>query len=273
MSKTWFITGASRGFGRRFAEAALQRGDRVAATARDSAALTDLSSQYGEAVLPLTLDVTDRAGVKRAVNHAHDHFGRLDVIVNNAGSGLMGVVEDLTEDALRAQFEVNVFAPLWVTQAALPHLRSQGSGHIVMLSSLLGVAAFPTTGGYSASKAALEAYSESLAQEVSGFGVKVTIVEPGAFNTGFSANATYSTPSPDYAQVHETVGAAFATFPSPDPAGVGAALLDVVDAEDAPLRVFFGTFGLQTVEPLYAQRLATWKSAAAISAKAETVPA
>ncbi len=269
MSKTWFITGSSRGFGRRFAEAALARGDRVAATARDTGSLAELVEAHGDAVLPLALDVTDKAAVTAAVRQAHERFGRLDVVVNNASYGLFGMVEELTEEAVRAQFETNVFGALWVTQAALPYLRAQGSGHIVNVSSMLGIAAFPTTGAYAASKAAVEAFSESLAQEVGGFGIKVTAVEPGPFGTDFNASLNFSEPLAAYRGVHEGIQAANATIPAADPAGVGSALLKVVDADHPPLRVFFGSFAHQVVPPVYAERLKTWAEWADLSAEAE----
>ncbi|MFG2727850.1 SDR family NAD(P)-dependent oxidoreductase [Streptomyces canus] len=269
MSKIWFITGSSRGFGRLFAEAALSRGDKVAATARNTDSLSDLVTVHGDAILPLPLDVTDKAAVTAAVKQAHEHFGRLDVVVNNAGYGLYGMVEELTEEQVRAQFETNVFGTLWVAQAALPYLRAQGSGHIINLSSLLGLAAFPTTGAYSASKAAVEGLSDSLAQEVGGFGIKVTIVEPGAFGTDFSASSTWSEPVPAYDGVREAVNAAFSTFPSPDPANVGQALLKIVDAENPPLRVFFGSLALQVVPQLYTERVKGWEEWAEVSAEAE----
>ncbi|KND23609.1 SDR family NAD(P)-dependent oxidoreductase [Streptomyces acidiscabies] len=269
MSKIWFVTGSSRGFGRLFAEAALSRGDKVAATARNTDSLAGLVAAHGDAILPLALDVTDKAAVSAAVEQAHEHFGRLDVVVNNAGYGLYGMVEELTEDQVRAQFETNVFGTLWVTQAVLPYLRAQGSGHIINLSSLLGVAAFPTTGVYSASKAAVEGLSDSLAQEVGGFGIKVTIVEPGAFGTDFAASSIWSEPVAAYDGVREAVNAAFATFPSPDPANVGQALLKIVDAENPPLRVFFGSFALQAVPQLYTERVKGWEEWAEVSAEAE----
>lgn len=268
MSKIWFITGSSRGFGRRFAEAALSRGDKVAATARTTGSLADLAAAHGDAILPLPLDVTDRAAVTAAVNQAREHFGRLDVVVNNAGFGLFGMVEELTEEDVRAQFDTNVLGALWVTQAALPYLRAQGSGHIIMLSSLLGVAAFPTTGGYTASKAALEGLSDSLAQEVAGFGIKVTVLEPGAFGTDFAASSTWSKPVAAYDGVREAVTAAFATMPAPGPAGVGPALLKIVDADNPPLRVFFGSLAHQVVPQIYAERLKTWQEWEEVSAEA-----
>ncbi len=177
--KVWFITGTSRGFGREWAIAALQRGDKVAATARDTASLADLVDKYGDAILPIQLDVTDRAADFAAVKQAHDHFGRLDVVVNNAGYGQFGFVEELSEQDARDQIETNVFGALWVTQAALPYLREQRSGHIIQVSSIGGIVAFPNVGIYHASKWALEGFSQALAQEVAPFGVHVTLIEPG----------------------------------------------------------------------------------------------
>jgi NAD(P)-dependent dehydrogenase (short-subunit alcohol dehydrogenase family) len=163
-----------------------------------------------------------------------------------------------------------VFGTLWVTQAALPYLRAQGSGHIINLSSLLGLAAFPATAGYTASKAAVEGLSDSLAQEVAAFGIKVTVVEPGAFGTDFATSSTWSEPVTAYDGVREAVNAAFATFPSPDPDGVGAALLKIVDAENPPLRVFFGSLALQVVPQLYAERIKGWREWAEVSVRAES---
>ena len=187
--KTWFITGASRGFGHAWAAAALARGDRVAATARNPQTLKDLAESYGDRVLPLALDVTDRAAVFAAVAQAARTFGGLDVVVNNAGYGLFGMVEETTEEQARAQLETNFFGALWVTQAALPVLRGQGSGHLIQVSSIGGVAAVPTLGLYNASKWALEAFSQSLAQEVADFGIKVTLIEPGGFSTDWGGSS------------------------------------------------------------------------------------
>ncbi|MEU3606441.1 SDR family NAD(P)-dependent oxidoreductase [Streptomyces sp. NPDC035033] len=270
MSKVWFVTGSSRGFGRRYVEAALERGDEVAATARDETTLADLSATYGDAVLPLRLDVTDRAAVLAAVECAHAHFGRLDVIVNNAGHGLFGAVEELTEQALRDQLEVNLFGTLWVTQAALPYLREQGSGHIVQISSTGGVASWPLVGGYHASKWALEGLSESLAQEVAGLGIRTTIVEPGAYATDWGgSSAVQSEPIPAYDDVREALGAFMATLDFGDPAAAGRALLEVVDSDDPPLRVFFGTQGNEMLPALYADRLKTWADWQDLSVRAQ----
>jgi len=144
--KIWFITGTSRGFGREWSIAALERGDKVAATARDTTTLADLSEKYGDALLPIQLDVNDRDADFAAVKQAHDHFGRLDVVVNNAGYGQFGFVEELSEADARDQIETNVFGALWITQAALPYLRAQGSGHIIQVSSIGGISAFAGLG-------------------------------------------------------------------------------------------------------------------------------
>jgi NAD(P)-dependent dehydrogenase (short-subunit alcohol dehydrogenase family) len=262
-SKTWFITGASRGFGREWAIAALERGDRVAATARDTSTLDDLVEKHGDAVLPIRLDVTDREADFAAVRQAHDHFGRLDVVVNNAGYGHFGFVEELTEQEFRDQFETNVFGAMWVTQAALPLLRAQGSGHILQVSSIGGITAFPLLGAYHASKWALEGFSQSLAAEVADFGIKVTLIEPGGFATDWSgASAIRSTELPAYddvrAKVLEQRKARQAT--PGDPVASAAAVLAVVDADEPPLRVFFGTVPIGIAKADYASRIETWEA-------------
>lgn len=173
--KVWFITGSSKGFGRVWAEAALARGDRVAATARDAGTLADLVEKYGDKVAAMKLDVTDKHAVDAAVAEAHRRFGRLDVVVNNAGYGHFGAIEEVTEQEARDQIETNVFGALWVTQAVLPVMRAQRSGHIIQISSIGGVNAFASLGLYHASKWALEAFSQSLSLEVAGFGIHVTL--------------------------------------------------------------------------------------------------
>lgn len=273
MSKVWFVTGASKGFGREFVLAALQRGDRVAATARNTdtlADLADLVERYGTAVLPIQLDVTDRDRVFAAVEQAHEAFGALDIVVNNAGYGLFGAVEEIAEQQLRDQLETNLFGAFHVTQAVLPILRAQGSGHIVQISTIGGVAAFPTLGGYHASKWALEGLSESLAQEVAGFGVAVTLVEPGAFATDWSgSSAVVADPLPQYTPLHDGMAQAQAAAESPEPVGFGSAILKVVDAEEPPLRVFFGEQPTQLAPHVYEQRLAEWAAWAPVSREAE----
>ena len=203
-AKTWFITGTSRGFGREWAVAALDRGDQVAATARNVTSLDDLAAKYGDAILPLGLDVTDRDAGFAAVKLAHDYFGRLDITVYDAGCGQFGMVEEIGEAEIRAQLETNLLGALWITQAALPYLREQGSGHIVQVSSIGGISAFMNTGAYHASKWALEGLSQSLAQEVAGFGVKVTLIEPTGYSTDWAgSSAKHATPLAAYDPVRE----------------------------------------------------------------------
>jgi len=261
-SKIWFITGASRGFGREWAIAALERGDSVAATARDTATLDDLGAKYGDALLPLRLDVTDRDAAFAAVEKAHERFGRLDVVVNNAGYGHFGMVEELSEADVRNQLETNLFGALWITQAALPFLREQGSGHILQVSSIGGISAFPMVGAYHASKWALEGLSQALAQEVAPFGIHVTLIEPGGFATDWAGpSAKHSAPLPAYDAYREEVQRMRRERnPKPgDPVASGQAVLAIVDAEEPPLRVFFGDGPLAIATADYEKRLATWR--------------
>ncbi|MFD4874507.1 SDR family NAD(P)-dependent oxidoreductase [Streptomyces sp. NPDC058420] len=256
MAKTWFITGSSRGFGREWTEAALERGDHVAATARDVSLLTPLVERYGDAVLPARLDVTDRAAVQEAVQRAHARFGSLDFAVNNAGYGHFGMVEELNEHDLRAQMETNFFGAIWVTQAVLPLMRAQRSGRILQVTSEGGVRAFPGIGAYHASKWALEGLSESLAQEVAAFGIHITNVEPGPYATDWLARgARHSEQHPDYAEVR---AATAPDFEVGDPRATRDAILRIVDAEQPPLRVFLGK-SFTDVAALYEERLSTWR--------------
>jgi NAD(P)-dependent dehydrogenase (short-subunit alcohol dehydrogenase family) len=262
MAKTWFITGASRGFGREWSIAALERGDTVAATARDTSTLDDLVARFGDKILPIQLDVNDRDAVFAAVQQAHDHFGGLDVVVNNAGYGQFGMIEEISEAEARAQFDTNVFGALFVTQAALPYLRAQGSGHILQVSSIGGISAFPNIGIYNASKWALEAFSQSLAAEVADFGIRVTIIEPGAYSTDWGgASAKHATANPAYDAYREKAAEqrrARAGNPG-DPVATREAVLKVVDAENPPLRIFFGDGPLTIAARDYESRLATWR--------------
>jgi NAD(P)-dependent dehydrogenase (short-subunit alcohol dehydrogenase family) len=269
-SKVWFITGTSKGFGRVWAQAALARGDRVVASARDVKSLAPLVERFGEQVAAVTLDVTDKAAVDTAVIAAQARFGRLDVVINNAGYGQFGAVEEVSEAEARAQLETNLFGALWVTQAVLPIMRAQRSGHIIQVSSIGGVNAFPTVGLYHASKWALEGFSQSLAAEVAGFGIKVTLVEPGGFATdwgGPSAKRAVQIPAYDGAR------AAIAAFRSNsvpgDPEATGPAILKVVDAESPPLRIFFGSSGLPMTRAEYARRIALWEQWNDVSLQAQ----
>ncbi|MFJ4657012.1 SDR family NAD(P)-dependent oxidoreductase [Nocardia sp. NPDC088792] len=256
MSKVWFITGVSRGLGREWASAALERGDRVAGTARDLAALTDLVTEFPETFLPLQLNVTDRPADFAAVEEAAQHFGRLDVVVNNAGYMQFGMVEELTEQQIRGELETNLLGALWVTQAALPILRAQGSGHIIQVSSLWGIVASPNAGAYNASKWALEGLSQSLAAEVSDLGIHVTILEPASYDTGFKLTQ-FATPNPAYSHLRTTADPS--GHPLGDPTSTRTALLALVDAEKPPLRLLLGQSALQIVTTEYESRLALWR--------------
>jgi NAD(P)-dependent dehydrogenase (short-subunit alcohol dehydrogenase family) len=269
-AKTWFITGSSKGFGREWAIAALERGDSVAATARDTSTLDDLVAKFGDRILAQQLDVTDREAAFATVRAAHERFGRLDVIVNNAGYGQFGMVEELSEADLREQVETNLFGAVWVTQAALPILREQRSGHILQVSSIGGISAFPGIGAYHASKWALEGISQALAQEVESFGIKVTIIEPGGYSTDWSGpSAKRATPLPAYDQVRDAMKSAPPRQAGPgDPVATRAAVLEIVDAERPPLRVFFGDGPLAVARRDYESRLATWAEWERLSVRA-----
>ncbi len=269
--KSWFITGTSRGFGREWAIAALGRGDKAAATARDTSSLGDLVARYGDAILPIQLDVTDRDAAFAAVRQAREHFGRLDVIVNNAGYGQFGMVEEISEQEIRAQLETNVLGALWVTQAALPCLREQGSGHILQVSSIGGISAFRNTGAYHASKWALEGLSQSLAQEVAGFGIKVTLIEPTGYSTDWAgSSAKHATELPAYEPVRRQAAQARAKrFTPGDPAATRDAVLRLVDSPNPPLRLFLGEAPLGIATADYESRLATWREWQPVAAAAQ----
>ncbi|TGE03754.1 SDR family NAD(P)-dependent oxidoreductase [Hymenobacter fodinae] len=262
LSKIWFITGASRGFGRVWVEAALQRGDQVAATARQLGSIQDLTEKYGANVLTLELDVTNPAQVRTAVAQAHAHFGRLDIVLNNAGYSLVGAIEEASLDEIRAMYETNVYGPVSVIQAALPLLRAQGSGHILGTSSNLGHVTLPVIGYYCSSKWAFEAIHESLAAEVAPFGIKVTIIEPGAYATEFGSpeSLRFATGLEPYTDYKNDFFAGLRSMERGDPAATPAALFAVVDAEQPPLRLFLGAHNLPSVRTAYTERLATWEA-------------
>jgi NAD(P)-dependent dehydrogenase (short-subunit alcohol dehydrogenase family) len=269
-SKVWFITGTSKGFGRVWAEAALARGDRVAATARDIKTLQPIAERYGGQVAAITLDVTDKAAVGAAVSETIKRFGRIDVAVNNAGYGLFGTIEEVSEAEARAQIETNFFGALWVSQAVLPQMRAQNSGHIIQVSSIGGVNAFPTIGLYHASKWGLEGFSQSLAGEVAGFGIKVTIVEPGGYATEWGGpSAKHATPIPAYDGARAARASFRSTSVPGDPDATGPAILKLVDAEDPPLRIFFGSGGLPMTRAEYARRIETWEKWNELSMEAQ----
>src|SRR6201996_1363385 len=205
MTKIWFITGSSRGLGRNLTEAVLASGDKVAATARNTGALNDLVEKYGEQIFPIKLDVTDYVGVHQAVADAVAHFGKIDVLVNNAGFGIVGAAEAFTDEQVRSQLETNLYAPIEITRAVLPHMRKQRSGHILQISSIGGRIGNPGLTMYQAAKFGLGGFSEALGKEVAPLGIKVTSVEPGGFRTDW-ATASMSF-APEVEGYEQTVGA------------------------------------------------------------------
>lgn|SRR4030095_4357539 len=259
MKKTIFITGASRGFGKIWAEAFLKRGDKVAATARNLADLNDLVEKYSNNVLPIQLNVNDRAADFAAVKKAKDYFGSIDVLINNAGYGLFGAIEETSEKEARDQIETNVFGLLWLTQAAIPVMREQGHGHIINLSSVAGLLTFPVLGIYNASKYAVQGITETLATEVKQFGIKVSIIEPGGYATDWSgASAVHTQAMPEYdalkAQFHANTPEDFWGIPS----ATAEAVLKLVDAEHPPLHLLLGKPTYQMVKQVYQNRFAEW---------------
>lgn len=259
MSKIIFITGASRGFGKIWAEAFLKRGDKVVATVRDLSSLDGLVKEYGNAILALQLDVNDRAADFAAIKQAKDHFGRIDVLINNAGFGLFGAVEETTEKQAREQMETNFFGLLWLSQAVLPVMREQGSGHIIQLSSVLGLVTLPVLGLYNASKFAVEGLSETLAAEVKGFGIKISLIEPNGFSTDWAgASAFHTEAMPEYDQVRADFQAGMTDDIFGKPEATTEAVLKLIDSENPPLRLFLGKVAYPWVKQVYAGRAAEW---------------
>lgn len=260
MEKTWFITGASRGFGRIWAEAALERGDKVTATARKLEDVADLKERYGNAVLPVALDVTNAEQVHQVVQQAYKHFGRLDVLVNNAGTSLFAATEEASDDQIRALFDANYLGMVRVLRSALPLLRKQGSGHILGVSSGLGITALPLIGFYCATKWAVEALHESVAQELKPFGIKVTLVEPGAYATDFGKSAEIANALEPYAEFRKQFLTRLANVERGDPEATAEAVLKLVDTNDPPLRLGLGNSILPRAREAYRERLATWEA-------------
>jgi NAD(P)-dependent dehydrogenase (short-subunit alcohol dehydrogenase family) len=274
-TRVWFITGASRGLGRAFTEAALAAGDRVVGAARDVSSLDEVADRYSDRLLALTLDVTDRAAVFDVVDRAVQHFGRLDVVVNNAGALSAGMVEEFTEAEARAQLDVNFFGALWVSQAVLPYLRTQGSGHLVQVSSIAALGGFPSTGLYSASKFALEGMSESLAAEVARFGVKVTIVQPGGYWTDLYTSSMATAPNPVYDALRTEQAQQWAEGSvDSEPRLAAEALITVVGSDDPPLRLLLGSMVYDVAFDISRRRMETWAGWEKVSRAAEkAVPA
>jgi NADP-dependent 3-hydroxy acid dehydrogenase YdfG len=270
-NKVWFITGASRGLGRIWTEAALERGDKVAATARNLSSIAALNDKYGDQVLTLEMDVTNPGQVNDAVVKAHAHFGRLDIVLNNAGYPLISTIEEADTDDIRALYETNVLGPVTVIQAALPLLRKQGYGHILGTSSNLGHLTLPVLGYYCSSKWAFEAIHESLAAEVAQFGIKVTIIEPGAYATEFGNEAlqNFFTGMDIYKDFKAKFMEGMQDMERGNPAATPQALFKMVDAENPPLRFNLGSHNLPGLKATYADRIATWEAWDDISRSAQ----
>ena len=266
MTRTWLITGCSRGLGRALAEAVLQSGDQLVATARDPEALADLVAAGGDRVIAVALDVTDEAAAERAVSAAVRRFGRLDIVVNNAGYGNVAPIEDTSIGAFRAQIETNLFGTIIVTKAAIPLFREQGAGRFIQISSIGGRVGATGRGPYSAAKFGVERFSEVLATEMAPLGVHVTIVEPGGFRTDFAGSSTHI--AEGNAAYSETVGriAAFqrnydGKQPG-DPMRAARAIIDLSSRKNPPLRLVLGRdayAGAELVEEARLTELRAWR--------------
>ncbi|MBB3748180.1 NADP-dependent 3-hydroxy acid dehydrogenase YdfG [Mycolicibacterium sp. BK634] len=276
MTRRWFITGGTPGgFGMAFADAALETGDRVALTARRPEELQTWADQYGDRVLVVPLDVTDAAQVQRAVRAAEEHFGGIDVLVNNAGRGWYGSIEGMDESAVRAMFELNLFAVLSLTRAVLPGMRARGDGWIVNVSSVAGLMAAPGFGYYSATKFAVEAVTDALRDEVATQGISVLAVEPGAFRTnayaGF-ANEPVTESIPEYHDMLEQVRASFVeqdgTQPGDPRRGVRAVIAAMAQ-DPPPRRLILGSGGYDAVVDALQQSLADLRANETLSRGAD----
>ncbi|KGH48285.1 short-chain dehydrogenase [Modestobacter caceresii] len=246
MTRTWLITGVSSGFGRQLAEQLLARGDRVVGTVRRPDAVADLVDTHPDTFAVQRLDLTDTDRIRSVVDDARAHFGRLDVVVSNAGYGLFGAAEELSDEQVRHQLDTNLLGSVQLIRAALPHLRAAGGGRVLQLSSMAGQAAWPGSSLYNASKWGIEGFCEALAPEVAPFGIGVTIVEPGGARTAFgSSGLRFAEPLDAYDVSPAAAVRAFRDGGPPgvigDPARMAAAMIDSVDRDPAPLRLVLGS--------------------------------
>lgn len=261
VSPVWFVTGCSTGFGREIARAVLARGWRVVATARDTGRVADLAEGAEDRMLALALDVTDRQAVAAAVEEAVARFGRVDVLVNNAGYGYQASVEEGVEEEIRAQFDANVFGLFALTRAVLPHMRAGGGGHVINISSVAGLAGFPGSGYYAASKHAVEGWSDSLAAEGEPLGIRVTCVEPGPFRTDWAGRSLHQTPVridayelTAGARLNLTAG--YSGKQPGDPARAAEAIIAVTEEARPPRHLLLGRFAYEQVTERLRERLA-----------------
>ncbi|MBB2903591.1 NAD(P)-dependent dehydrogenase (short-subunit alcohol dehydrogenase family) [Kineococcus radiotolerans] len=259
-ARTWFITGSTSGFGRLMTEQLLQKGERVAATARDTSSLQDLAAHYGEQLWTATLDVTDTPAIRTVIEKAFTELGRIDVIVNNAGYGLFGAAEELTDEQIEHQIGTNLLGPIQILRAAVPHLRTQGGGRIIQLSTYGGQATNPGASLYHASKWGVEGFMEANAKDLAPFGIGVTIVEPGSAATGFRTGGS-RLPQPlaayDGTPAAMSRGIQNPALPSvSDPAKVAAAIIATVEQTPAPLRLVTGSDSQRYIRDALRERLA-----------------
>ena len=260
-TRVWFITGCSTGFGYELARKVIAHGERLVATARNKARLADLISGHEDTVLALDLDVTDNAQIAAAVAAAQERFGRIDVLVNNAGYGYMSSVEEGQEDEIRRQFDANVFGLFAMTRAVLPTMRKQRTGHIMNVTSVAGLIGFPGSGYYAASKHAVEGFSDSLSAEVAPLGIKVTCIEPGPFRTDWAGRSMTQTTNhiADYA---DTVGARLKSTKERsgkqpgDPVRAADAIIKISETADAPRHLVLGAWGIDAVKKQLSERAA-----------------
>ncbi len=268
--RIWFITGASKGLGYAFTLSALKAGDKVVAVARTIDKLEKLKEEYQDTLLPLKLDITDRKAVFSTVEAAVQHFGKLDVVVNNAGIMTLGMIEELSESDARNLMETNFFGALWVCQAVMPYLRSQGSGHIIQISSIGGIISGPMSGIYSASKFAIEGMSEALAKEAAHFGIKLTIVEPGGYWTDLYTSMGYSNPLDSYGTLREELAKQYSEGSvDSDPSLAAEALMKLVNSDNPPLRLILGSVVYDLAINTLTERIITWEEWETVSRAAE----
>lgn len=268
--RVWFITGASKGLGYAFACSALKAGDRVIAVARNIDKLEKLKEEYQDTLLPLKLDITDRKAVFSTVKAAVEHFGHLDIVVNNAGIMTLGMIEELSEFDARNLMETNFFGALWVCQAVMPYLRSQGSGHIVQISSIGAIVSGPMSGLYSAGKFALEGMSEALAMEAAHFGIKLTLVEPGGYWTNLYTSMNYSNPLESYRSLREKLASQYSEGSVDSAPSLAAeALMKLVDSDNPPLRLILGSMVYDVAIDTLKKRIVVWEEWEEVSRAAE----
>ena len=272
-SKVWFITGASRGFVRIWTEAALERGDKVAATARNLDSIADLEEKYPDRVLTLELDVIDSDQVETTVKQAYQHFGKLDIVLNNAGYSLVSTIEEASKDEIKMLYDTNILGAVSVIQAAIPLLRKQGYGHILGTSSNLGHISNPLIGYYCSSKWAFEAIYESLAMEIEQFGIDVTIIEPGAYDTDFGSKQSlkFAEQIAVYDEMKSKIMKGLQSMEKGDPNATPQAIFKVVDAKKPPRRLFLGANNLAQVKEVYSKRLQEWEEWNHVAKAAQSV--